>query len=376
MVVIDAAFDGGNIHCVDASNPADIRLEIARDRQSDFYQWFSFRVCAEAGDPIKLVITNAGGAAYPKGWENYRPVMSVDGKTWARIPAHYDGGTLTVDMTMPSPRVHLAYFAPYTLVQHDALISSAIATGRFGYQNLGQTVDGRAMDYLRYGGGNIPVWLIARQHPGESMAEWWMEGAFEMLSDAADPISAALADIATLHIIPNMNPDGSFRGHLRTNAVGVNLNRVWDTPDQERAPEVFHVRQKMEETGVDLCLDVHGDEALPYNFIAGFEGIPGITEAQLDGLNGYKALLAQLTPDFQTKIGYPATPPGKANLSMATNYIAHRFGAVAMTLEMPFKDTTDTPNPQTGWSPPRCKHLARHCLHALWLQLTGTNIPS
>ncbi len=35
-----------------------------------------------------------------------------------------------------------------------------------------------------------------------------------------------------------MNPDGTWRGHLRTNAVGSNLNREWAEPTLERSPEV------------------------------------------------------------------------------------------------------------------------------------------
>ncbi len=69
-----------------------------------------------------------------------------------------------------------------------------------------------------------------------------------------------------------MNPDGSIRGHLRTNAIGVNLNREWQSPSMERSPEVFFVRERMLETGVDMCLDIHGDEAIPYNFVAGSAG--------------------------------------------------------------------------------------------------------
>lgn len=37
---------------------------------------------------------------------------------------------------------------------------------------------------------------------------------------------------------------------------------------------MYWVTKRMEETGCDLFIDVHGDEALPYNFIAGNEGIP------------------------------------------------------------------------------------------------------
>ena len=35
--------------------------------------------------------------------------------------------------------------------------------------------------------------------------------------------------------------------------------------------QVYHVRNKMDETGLDMLLDIHGDEELPYNFINGNE---------------------------------------------------------------------------------------------------------
>jgi hypothetical protein len=34
-----------------------------------------------------------------------------------------------------------------------------------------------------------------------------------------------------------------------------------------------------------------------------------------------------------------------------TDYMAETFDCLAMTLEMPFKDTADTPVPEIGWSP-------------------------
>ena len=43
-----------------------------------------------------------------------------------------------------------------------------------------------------------------------------------------------------------MNPDGSWRGHLRTNATGANLNREWLEPSKERSPEVLAVRSFMD----------------------------------------------------------------------------------------------------------------------------------
>ena len=162
-----------------------------------------------------------------------------------------------------------------------------------------------------------------------------------------------------------MNPDGSRRGHLRTNAAGVNLNREWHAPTAERSPEVLYVRNAMDASGVDFAIDVHGDEAIPYTFIAGFDGIPSWTARQGALYRRFADALAARTRDFQTRHGYAVAGPGKANLTMSTNQLAERFGAVSMTLEMPFKDNDDAPDAQHGWSPERSRQMARDCLAVL-----------
>ena len=115
----------------------------------------------------------------------------------------------------------------------------------------------------------------------------------------------------------------------------------------------------------DLCLDVHGDESLPYNFIAGAEGIPDYTEKQARNLAEFLTAYKVASPDFQTEVGYPKTPKGKANMSYCTNYTAHAFDCLAMTLEMPFKDNANMPDPEFGWSPERCANLGAASLDAM-----------
>ena len=136
------------------------------------------------------------------------------------------------------------------------------------------------------------------------MAEWWMEGALEKLTDPDDPVARVLRRDCTFHVVPNMNPDGSRRGHLRTNAVGVNLNREWHAPSAEKSPEVLCVRNAMDETPPDFAMDIHGDEAIPANFLAGFEGIPSITERQSRLFQLFSETLERVSPDFQTRQGY------------------------------------------------------------------------
>lgn len=367
-ISITSAFDSGNIRIVSIIDTAEgvrAELEIVKDRQSDFYQWFHFRVAGVAGRDVELAITNCATSAYPDGWSGYKARVSEDRETWLLADTSYADGTLTIRLSPDSNAVWVAYFAPYSMERHYDLIAWAACQPGVAHRELGLTLDGQPLDLLTLGSGPRQVWLYARQHPGESMAEWWMEGALERLCDEEDAVARLLRRRATFHIVPNMNPDGSRRGHLRTNAVGVNLNREWHDPSMEQSPEVFLVRAAMDETGVDFAMDVHGDEAIAAVFIAGFEGIPSITDRQLALYHRYRNTLAARTPDFQTERGYPVAPEGKANLSMSTNQLAERFGAVAMTLEMPFKDNDDLPDPDFGWSPARSVQLAKDCLAVL-----------
>lgn len=370
---ICAAFDSGNIEVLSVSGSEAV-LAIRADNASDFFQWFNFRVDGAGGRELVLRLTGLAAAAYPRGWTDYRAAVSEDRDFWSRAETAWDqnadGGTLTIRYRPQGELAWFAYFAPYSMERHHDLVAEAALADDVEYRSLGHSLDGQPIDCLEMGEGPTQVWLFARQHPGETMAQWWMEGAIECLTDPADPIARALRRACRLHLVPNANPDGSRRGHLRTNAAGINLNREWSGPTAERSPEILGMLNAMTASGVDFAMDVHGDEAIPAVFMAGFEGIPSLKAEQLESYRRYVRILERRTPEFQTAIGYPPTPPGKANLGMATAQLAERFGCVAMTLEMPFKDNRYLPCPTQGWSPERSKLLARDCLAALaeWLQ--------
>ncbi len=362
---VSDTFDSGNITCLSADDPADIHLEIRKDNNSDFYQWFHFRLTGAKGTACVLKIMNAGGAAYTKGWEGYRAVASTDRENWVRVPTTYENGVLTISHTPAADSVWFAYFAPFSMERHADLVARCQQADGVSLEVLGQTLDGQAMDLLRVGEGPKNFWAVARQHPGESMAEWWMEGFLARLLDTGDRAARALREEITFYIVPNMNPDGSRRGHLRTNACGANLNREWSEPAMDRSPEVYLVRERMKATGVDFCLDVHGDEALPYNFIAGMMGIPSLTETQKALQQTFSDALLAASPDFQTKYGYPDAQPGKGNMTLCSNWVAEEFGCMAATLEMPFKDNADRPDETFGWSPARCRAFGAAHLDAM-----------
>ncbi len=368
-MIISSSFDGGNIACLACDDPADIRLEIKKDNNADFYQWFYFRLTGAAGRDCRIKLTNAGAASYAEGWRGYRAVASQDRDTWFRVETDYDGQTVTIRHTPDSDSIYFAYFAPYSMERHADLIAEAQGSPRVRPSVLGSTLDGQDMDLLRIGDagdGKRSCWVIARQHAGEAMAEWWMEGFLGRLLDEDDPMARELLAKAVFYVVPNMNPDGSRRGHLRGNALGTDLNRQWLEPSMERSPEVFLVRQKMKETGVDFCLDVHGDEVRNFNFLIGPQGIPSWSDRLGDLLQCYKQALRRVSPDFQVERGDFDPGPGKGNTRMCGKYVAEAFGCLSMTLEMPFNDTSDTPHAAEGWSPERSRKLGAANLDALY----------
>jgi murein tripeptide amidase MpaA len=125
------------------------------------------------------------------------------------------------------------------------------------------------------------------------------------------------------------------------------------------------VRQKMLQTGVDLCLDAHGDEGLPYNFVVGSEGTLGYSPRISDLENTFKSQWLSTCPDFQDEFNYGLCEPGKANPTLATSWIAQQFSCLAFTIEMPFKDNARLPDPAVGWNGERSKKLGASVLQPL-----------
>ena len=194
-------------------------------------------------------------------------------------------------------------------------------------------------------------------------------------------------EMYTFHIVPNMNLDGSIAGYLRTNAGGQNLNREWcpspapasdgddadadadgnrpelyKAPTLERSPEIYNLLRHMDKTGCDAFLDIHGDEALPFKFLAGLQGM-SVWGKRLESLHGaFWASYARANSDMQAKVSYEPEEPGQGMPHVCSNPIAERFDCFAGTLEMPFKECWGK---EKGWGPERARQLGASVLDPL-----------
>lgn len=356
---ITADFESGNI-LVDAIHGTSASLRIRADSNAPFYQWFYFRAEGVAGEERWLRISNAAGASYPAAWPRYRVLTSADHVAWQRLPTCYHDGVLSFIHTDAPAVAYYAFFVPYPEARRRALLTVATGTPGVERRSIGRSVQDRSLDMLVFGEetGGQRIWVIARQHAGEPMAEWAAEGLVRRLLDPDDEVANELKEKATISVIPNVNPDGSALGNLRANAAGVDLNRSWSRPAHNN-PEVEAIKQALEHDGVDYFIDLHGDETRPYLWIVP----PGV---QLDATTARQVLhfeleLARLHPELQPPpVGVEGVDAAEAG--MAVNFVATTYGCPAWTPELPFPEVSETGDSLLADG---CMRFGRSCLEAL-----------
>lgn len=372
---ISSNFEQGKIGVLKAERPDAIELELLEDNASDFVQWFYFRVTGVKGQHLRMHFRNAAASSssrtsgMPNPWPDYQAFASYDLQHWFLVPTVVDDNGMTVTFTATQDSVYFAQYPPYSMQRHRELVAQALQDARVGLSVLGQTPDGQDMDLLTVGepgAGKKRCWVVTRQHPNEVQGSWCVEGLLERLLLKEDPFARALLDKAVFYIVPSMNPDGARRGNTRTNALGINLNREWQTATVDTAPEVLMVKQAMQVRGVDFFLDVHAwSGTVP--FALGPYHTPSITPAQTALWKRYEIALARANPEFQVGNLYPGggPPPGGAYLEMSWNYVSENLGAFGLLYELIFKNNEKRPDTVLGWSPDKCKYFGHSTLEAL-----------
>jgi murein tripeptide amidase MpaA len=132
------------------------------------------------------------------------------------------------------------------------------------------------------------------------------------------------------------------------------------------------VRDVMHSTGCDTFFDIHGDENLPYVFVAGCEMLPNFSEKQASEQDAFSSDFRAANSDFQSEHGYHASKYKDDVLKPASKYVGYSFGCLSLTLEMPFKDNANAPDSRFGWSGARSARLGASMLDPIRRHLIRT----
>ena len=193
----------------------------------------------------KVEVVNACDSPYKKGWLNYAPFESLDGKTWKRVkPGNYDGKSFSFSVSEKAK--YACWFPHYDITKIREFCS------------LFQKMEDNSF-FL--GDEKKPTLvLMAGQHPGESMGLYFLEGILKTVAT-----DKSFLDHFSLLVFPYVNKKGIEKKNHRLTPDGVDLNRDWANPNN---PLLSAIKKRIGHfENICAIVDIHGDEVSGKDYV-------------------------------------------------------------------------------------------------------------
>lgn len=227
--------------------------------------WFCFRLkfrgCGKARKLrliVKYLYNSLGGIPA----ETVNPVARPSsGGRWRRLP---DGKTVALpdgrcdavwEIGIVSESMDFAFCIPYGVPELDALVEKS--KGYFKKDVIGISPEGRSIVRIanNYGDPTLKkpgLYLLARQHSGETSGSWALHGFLARLSELK-------AQELTVWCLPLSNIDGIEKGYYGKDNFPMDLNRAWGNPPMRYENTVFQrdIALWAQRTAGLLALDFH-----------------------------------------------------------------------------------------------------------------------
>lgn len=292
--------------------------------------------------PIKLFLRHARTLLGVRDAEALVPVLRRLGGDWARgapgAPIEREDGQYDIlwRLDHPDALLDVALCFPYARPELDALLAETEGVWRFDHIGLTQGGEPlpRIFNLLPAAGERRPgIYVLARQHAGETPGSWVLDGFLRRLADGrAAPF--------VLWGVPLADLDGVTRGDYGKDQPPVDINRAWGRPPLRH--ETLVIQQDVERWRARclpaLALDFHapggGETGGAYAYV------PEVGAAQADvraAASGWAAALqAALSPEY-AHADFLRTPnyPSRWNTPNFTRYMLG-LGIPALTLETPY----------------------------------------
>lgn len=266
-LAVHTDFEGGNAAEIEVLSPSHLRFA-ARADSSPRPMWFSFCLQDARAPAVRCDLVNADRCLGPRsGWATARPVFSPDGVTWQRVArANYveerpGSGLFSFTVPIVSRATYVAYCYPYTTTDLEAFLKRLSLSDRLRNGELCRSGEERPVRHLRLGNQETPertVWVLARQHAGETPGSYAMEGMLRELCTGASAL-APLLDSTAFHLVPMLDVDGVYHGRYGKDQEPVDYNRDWrDYPVLPETVALLRaIRESHQRAPVGLVLDLH-----------------------------------------------------------------------------------------------------------------------
>jgi hypothetical protein len=288
---------------------------------------------------MRPVICWSGGQAEEAGaWQRLgkgQVMERPDGQrrvAWELNPPQGQGGALFADV---------AYCYPYGPPDVEALVQEA--GGYWRVDSIGLSQGGRPLlrlsnDYGQADGQRPGLYLMARQHSGETPGSWVLDGFLRAV--------AALGDQAPLvWAVPLTNVDGVLGGDYGKDNYPYDLNRAWGRPPMRHEVLVLQsdIRRWTERCRPALVLDMHAPGACERTGIYCYLPDPAVhSRFHREALSWTTAIKGALTPTYAAEcFERVARYPSRWETPRCTGYCWSRHGVCGLGVETPYAMVSD-----------------------------------
>ena len=307
--------------------------------------WFCFRL-TETDTPtaqkVRITLQNFGnllGAGSPSA---LYPVYQPQGQAWYRMkagaPTSLPDGRMDISWTIPypTPSTDVALCFPYGKPELKNLLGKS--KGYWKQDEIGMSQSGRplirlANDYGSPGGRRHGLYLVARQHAGETPGSWAMHGLLEY-------ISRGRRDQFVVWAVPLADMDGVLHGDYGKDNYPYDLNRAWGTPPMRHETLVYQrdIARWRERCQPVLAIDFHSPGACAtegvYVYLPSPDNFPDAHRAAQKWANVIKQELGtEYAADDFARV---ATYASRWNTPTFTAHAASALDLPALSLEIPY----------------------------------------
>ncbi len=230
--------------------------------------WFHVQVSGLSGAPVSFVweiadITLGSRDELPGA----RPVLRADGGPWVRAET-----AAVVELPDGRRQVHFAHAGgadavaaalcyPYGPAHLDATLAEL--HGAWERSPIGITAEGRTLERLRLTGVDAAaprpgVYLMARQHAGETPGSWILDGLLRHLA-SDDARAREIARSLDVWVAPFVDLDGVVNGNYGKDALPWDFNRAWEPMAMRPAVHALQrdLQRFADRTAPRLVIDLH-----------------------------------------------------------------------------------------------------------------------
>ena len=319
--LVDSSIRCGNACDVQVSVDADIvEVSFAPDPHGGpECMWFCFRLVPVAptqARQVRLVLKNVQNMLGGNQPGNIRPVVRPAGSDWRRLDApsviELPDGRYNAAWMLEAPQrpLDVALCYPYDLTDLHALLRRM--QGRLLGDVIGVSQKARPILRLSNSYGNAGdsrpgIYVVARQHAGETPGSWVLDGFLEHIATLGPQAPLVWA-------VPLADIDGVEEGNYGKDHFPYDLNRAWGNPPMRH--EVLVIKRDIERWKKRcrpvLGIDLHAPGACEaegiYAYVPDPRCLPGIhqqttrwTQHAAEVLTGRFA-----APDFARVAEYPS----------------------------------------------------------------------